>query len=193
MTSELNIIWPVSSEVWRQWLAENHTTDQTIWVACSKKQAKKYTLNHAAAVAEALCYGWIDATTRSFDDEYFLQSFTKRRAKSVWCKANKDKVKELIAGGRMMPPGLAAIETAKQNGYWAILDDVEALKIPHDLQAALHTDLRAEAYFEKICNSEKKRLLQWLVMAKRNETRNKRIAEIVRSCGMELKHKMLSR
>lgn len=193
MTTALNIIRPKSHRAWRQWLVKNHHTDEPIWVACSKKQAAKPTLSHAEAVAEALCYGWIDATTRSLDAEYFIQSFTKRRSKSVWCKANKEKVAELITAGLMMQPGLDAIHAAKKNGYWSILDDVEALKVPADLRQSLKRNLTAEDFFDGLCNSDKKRLLQWIVMAKRPETRAQRIADIVASSSQEQKPKLLAR
>lgn len=193
MITALNIIRPKSPRAWRQWLVKNHHTDETIWVACSKKQASKHTLSHGEAVAEALCYGWIDATTRSLDAEYFIQSFTKRRPKSVWCRANKEKVAELIVAGLMTQPGLDAINAAKKNGYWSILDDAEALKVPSDLRQALKRDLTAKSFFERLCNSDKKRLLQWLVMAKRPETRAQRIAEIFVCSSLEQKPKLLAR
>lgn len=190
MEKDLHIIRPASPGEWREWLLENHETDQTVWVACAKKQAVRYTLNHAEAVAEALCFGWIDGTTRPLDAEYFIQSFTKRRAKSVWCKANKEKVAELTAAGLMLPAGLAAIAAARANGYWSILDDVEALRIPADLVAALEQDTVAAAFFTALSDSDKKRLLTWLVLARRPETRSKRIEEIVsyaaRNCKVPL-------
>lgn len=193
MITALNIIHPKSNRAWRQWLVKNHHTDQTVWVACSKKHAAKHTLSHAEAVAEALCYGWIDATTRSLDAEYFIQSFTKRRPKSVWCKANKEKAAELIAAGLMKQSGLDAINAAKKNGYWNILDDVEALKIPSDLRQALKRNPIAERFFKSLCNSDKKRLLQWLVMAQRPETRAQRIADIFACSSLEQKPKLLAR
>jgi uncharacterized protein YdeI (YjbR/CyaY-like superfamily) len=162
-------------------------------VTCSKKQAAKQTLSRAEAVAEALCYGWIDATARPVDAEYFIQSFTKRRPKSAWCKANKEKVAELIAAGLMTQPGLEAIEAAKQNGYWSILDDAEALKVPTDLRKALKQDLIAADFFDSLCNSDKKRLLHWIYTAKRPETRAQRIAEIFVYSAREQKPKLLAR
>jgi uncharacterized protein YdeI (YjbR/CyaY-like superfamily) len=190
---ELNIIRPKSSRAWRQWLAKNHHKDETVWVTCSKKQAAKPTLSRPEAVAEALCYGWIDGTVRSLDAEYFIQSFTKRRSKSMWCKANKEKVVELIAEGLMMQPGLDAIEAAKQNGYWSILDDGEALKVPADLRQALKRDLTAHGFFHSLCNSDRKRLIHWIALAKRPETKAKRIADIVASTSREQKPKLLAR
>ncbi|PST84494.1 hypothetical protein C7T94_04075 [Pedobacter yulinensis] len=193
MNPELHIIYPESALAWRQWLSQHHETNQTVWVACAKKQASKYTLNHAEAVAEALCFGWIDGTTRSLNAEYFIQSFTKRKSKSMWCRANKEKVAELTANGLMQPAGLAAVHAAKKNGYWTILDEVEALKIPADLRHELHTDMSAEAFFDKLSNSDKKRLLTWLVLAKRPETRAQRIREIVSCAAAGLKPGLLAR
>jgi uncharacterized protein YdeI (YjbR/CyaY-like superfamily) len=193
MTLSLNIIRPKSSRAWRQWLAKNHHSNETIWVACGKKQASSQAITRVEAVAEALCYGWIDATTRSLDAEYFIQSFTKRRPRSVWCKANKEKVAELTAAGLMMQAGLDAIDTAKKNGYWSILDDAEALKVPADLRQALKQDLTAQDFFKSLSNSDRKRLLQWIAMARRPETRAQRISDIVVSSSREQKPKLLAR
>lgn len=164
--------------MWRAWLAKNYHSDETIWVAVSKKDAAKPTLSQSEAVDEALCYGWIDGTARSLDENYFLQSFSRRKPKSVWSKINKEKVSRFIKEGRMAQPGLETIATAKDNGYWSILDDVEALVVPADLETALKKNSAANTYFTALSRSDKKQLLQWIVLAQRPETRQKRIQEV---------------
>lgn len=164
--------------MWRAWLAKNYHSDETIWVAVSKKDAVKPTLSQSEAVDEALCYGWIDGTARSLDENYFLQSFSRRKPKSVWSKINKEKVSRFIKEGLMAQPGMESISTAKANGYWSILDDVEALVIPADLETALKKKPAAHIYFTALSRSDKKQLLQWIVLAQRPETRQKRIQEI---------------
>lgn len=164
--------------MWRAWLAKNYHSDETIWVTVSKKDAVKPTLSQSEAVDEALCYGWIDGTARSLDENYFLQSFSKRKPKSVWSKINKEKVSRFIKEGRMAQPGMESISAAKANGYWSILDDVEALIIPADLEDALKKNPAAYTYFIALSRSDKKQLLQWIVLAQRPETRQKRIQEI---------------
>jgi uncharacterized protein YdeI (YjbR/CyaY-like superfamily) len=178
LAKKIKTLTPKSAGIWRAWLAKNHHSDETIWVAVSKKDAVKPTLSQSEAVDEALCYGWIDGTARSLDENYFLQSFSKRKPKSVWSKINKEKVSRFIKEGRMAQPGMESISAAKANGYWSILDDVEALVIPADLKAALEKNPAANTYFNALSRSAKKQLLQWIVLAQRPETRQKRIQEI---------------
>lgn len=183
MAKEIKQLTPKSQQAWRSWLAKNYQSDETVWVVVSKKNAIKPTLSRSQAVDEALCYGWIDGTTRSLDDHYFLQSFCKRKPKSVWSKINKDKVAYFIKEGRMALPGMESIATAKANGYWAILDEVEALIIPPDLEKELKKKAAANAFFTSLSRSDKKRLLQWIVTAQRADTRQKRIHEIVNAAA----------
>ena len=108
-----------------------------------------------------------------------MQFFTKRKANSVWSKVNKAKVEHLIQTGQMTQAGLDSIEKAKHNGSWTILDDVEALILPADLEQAFQDSPQGLEYFLNLSRSDKRNILQWLVMAKRSETRQKRITEII--------------
>lgn len=93
---------------------------------------------------------------------------------------NKQKIDRLIAEDLMTEAGYASIELAKQNGSWTMIDDVENLVIPIDLQMAFNEKPEAEFYFLNLSKSLKKSLLQWIVLAKREETRKNRISEIIR-------------
>lgn len=179
MTMDLNILRPANAAGWRTWLTQNHQHAVTIWVAVSKKNADRPTLSQSEAVDEALCYGWIDGTARSLDGQYFLQSFSRRKPRSAWSKINKEKISRFEKAGRMAQPGLDSIAVAKENGYWSILDEVEALVLPVDLTKALRKQPSAKSFFNALARSHKKRLLQWIVLAQRPETRAKRIEEIV--------------
>ena len=108
-----------------------------------------------------------------------MQFFSKRKAKSVWSKVNKNKVQQLIDSKLMTEAGFESIEIAKKNGSWTILDEVEDLIIPTDLESQFETRPQAKNYFLSLSRSDKRNILQWLVLAKRPETRAKRIAEIV--------------
>jgi len=180
---------PANRQEWRQWLQQHHNTKQSIWLIYYKKKANTATITWSDAVDEALCFGWIDSTARPVDDERFMQFFTRRKANSVWSKINKGKVQRLIDEGLMMQAGYESIEVAKQNGSWSILDDVEELKIPKDLEKAFKSQPGSKAYFVGLSKSVKKGILQWLVLAKRPETRQKRIAEIAELAGQQLKPK----
>jgi len=129
------------------------------------------------AVDEALCFGWIDSKINKRDDESFYQFFARRNPKSKWSRVNKNKVERLQAEGRMAPEGLAMVELARQNGTWNALDEVENLTIPPDLQQALDALPNAAAHFDAFPRSVKRGILEWILNAKKDETRQKRILE----------------
>lgn len=182
-------ICPANRSQWRQWLQKNHQQKQSIWLIYYKKQAGATTMSRSEGIDEALCFGWIDSTARPIDDEKFMQLFTRRKTNSVWSAINKEKVARLVAEGLMMPAGEQSIEIAKKNGSWSILDDVEALKVPRDLTAALKAHPGAKAFFTGLSKTVRKSMLQWLVLAKRPETRQKRIIEIATLAAQQLKPK----
>ncbi|MEC3881755.1 YdeI/OmpD-associated family protein [Parapedobacter sp. 10938] len=171
-------IYAASNTEWRQWLLENHGTHQGIWLIQYKKHTGKPTISWTDAVDEALCFGWIDSIKKKLDDDRSIQFFSKRKPTGTWSKINKEKVERLIADGLMEQAGLDCVETAKRNGSWTILDTVEALLIPDDLAAALDDHNGSKTYFDSLSKTSRKALLQWVVLAKRPETRQKRIAEI---------------
>lgn len=144
-----------------------------------KKGSKTPSITWSEAVDEALCFGWIDSKKVKIDDEISHQYFCKRGTKSTWSKINKDKIEQLIATGKMTPAGLKCIEIAKKNGSWSILDEVEQLIIPADLIQELQNHDQALEYFESLSKSNKKLMLSWLVFAKTQATRQKRINQIV--------------
>lgn len=180
---------PASRQDWRLWLLENHSSKQSIWLIYHKKKANKPTLSWSEAVDEALCFGWIDSTKRPIDDDLFMQFFCKRKPKSVWSKINKAKVQRLMDEGLMMQAGYASIETAKQNGSWTLLDHAEELKIPKDLEKAFKTQTGSKQFFLSLSKSSRKSMLQWLILARRPETRQKRINEMAELAARKQKPK----
>ncbi len=165
--------------IWREWLAQNHDASPGIWFIFNKKASGKPIVSYDEAVEEALCFGWVDSRPNVLDDERYMLMFSPRKPKSVWSKVNKARIEKLIAEGRMMPPGLAKIEAAKQDGSWSSIDAVEELIIPDDLQMALAANPTAEQYFMAFPPSSKKIILGWIASAKRPETRAKRIEDSV--------------
>jgi uncharacterized protein YdeI (YjbR/CyaY-like superfamily) len=180
---------PNDRKEWRTWLELNHNNKEAVWLIFYKKKSPKYNLSWSESVDEALCFGWIDSTKRSIDSEKYKQYFTKRKAKSIWSKINKDKVRTLIDQGLMKEEGCKSIEIAKENGSWTILDTVEALVIPEDLKEEFANYKGSMEYFASQSNSVKKSLLHWIVSAKRKETRQKRILEIVENASNNSKPK----
>jgi uncharacterized protein YdeI (YjbR/CyaY-like superfamily) len=189
MQPETETFYPKNRHEWRQWLEKNHVDQQSVWVVMYKKQSGKPSILWTDAVDEALCFGWIDSLKKSVDSESSIQFFSKRKPKSAWSKINKDKVTRLIEEGQMTAAGLATIETAKQNGSWSLLDEVEELTIPKDLEQAFKNHHEAKEYFLSLSKSVKKMMLQWVAFAKRPETRQNRINEIAELAGKKMKPK----
>ena len=184
---EIEKICPASRQEWRNWLLENHRSRQSVWLIYNKVKSGNPIVKYSDAVDEDLCFGWIDSKAKPIDDERFMQFF--RKAKSVWSKINKEKVERLISEGLMTDAGFESIAIAKQNGSWSILDTAESLEVPHDLEAEFQKNPGSKDYFLSLSRSDKRNILQWLVLAKRIETRQKRITEIVELAGQRKKPK----
>lgn len=169
---------PKNQKDWRKWLSKNHQAEEAIWLILFKKKSADFNLSWSEAVDEALCFGWIDSTKKTIDEERYQQYFTKRKPKSNWSKVNKQKVDMLIEQGLMEEAGYKSIAIAKENGSWTLLDQVEALEVPDDLMVALKKEHGAYDFFDVLSKSDKKILLYWVISAKRPATKEKRIEEI---------------
>jgi uncharacterized protein YdeI (YjbR/CyaY-like superfamily) len=187
----IEVFHPESQAAWRKWLEKNHLSCQAVWLVFHNKKSALKSITWSEAVDVALCFGWIDSKKVSVNKETTHQYFSKRKPKSTWSRVNKEKVEHLIEQGLMTKAGFQSIEIAKQNGSWTILDEVEALLVPADLDAEFANRPVAKDFFAGLSKSAKKVILSWLVFAKTKETRHKRIAEIVESADQQLKPKHL--
>lgn len=173
------IFYPKSTGEWRKWLEKNHLSKQAVWLVFYKKGSEKKSISWSESVDVALCFGWIDSKKIKIDEETSHQFFSRRKSNSTWSKINKTKIQLLIEEGLMTDAGFDSVERAKQNGSWTILDEVEELIIPKDLEIRFDGKPNAKEYFLNLSKSNRKAILQWIVLAKRPYTRLKRIAEIV--------------
>lgn len=187
--SEIEVFYPKNLAAWRKWLEKNHSSKSSVWLVFYNKASAIPSISWSEAVDMALCFGWIDSKKIAIDKEKSHQFFSKRKAKSTWSKINKEKVIKLIDAGHMTEAGLISIEIAKQNGSWTILDDVEELIIPKDLEKEFKKHPGSKDFFLSLSKSVKKGMLQWLVLAKRPETRQNRISEIAQMAAQKLKPK----
>ena len=167
-------------EAWRAWLAEHHATATGAWLVSWKKATGRPSVGYDAAVEEALCVGWVDSTGRRLDDERSLLYFAPRKARSGWSRPNKERVARLTAAGLLRPAGQAVVEAAQADGSWSLLDDVEDLVVPDDLRAALRARPGAEDHWEAFPRSARRGILEWIVKARRPETRARRVDETAR-------------
>ena len=142
-----------------------------------KPRTGKPAIPYEEAVCEALCFGWIDSTYRSLDEERGALWWSPRRKGSLWASTNKERVERLEAEGRMTDAGRAAIEAAKADGSWSILEPVEALIVPDDLTAAFDARPGARSNGRPFAPTAKRAYLLWIATAKREATRSKRVEE----------------
>ena len=168
---------------WRAWLVSNHATSGGAWLVTWRSRSGRVGLDYEAAIEEALCFGWVDSTGGRVDDDRGKLYFAPRKPRSPWAATNKARVERLTAEGRMAPAGLAAIERARANGSWEVLDTVERLEIPADLAAALAAHPGAAANFAAFPPSGRKMQLAWVALAQRPETRASRIATIAEAAA----------
>ena len=165
---------------WHDWLAEHHASSDGVWIKFAKKGSGLPTVVYAEAVEEALIHGWIDGQVKRIDDDFYMQRFTPRRARSVWSKINRAKAEKLIAEGRMAPAGLAEVERAKADGRWErAYDSPTTATVPDDLRAALDASPAAARCFAELDGNNRYAILHRLQNTKRAETRAKKIAQYV--------------
>jgi uncharacterized protein YdeI (YjbR/CyaY-like superfamily) len=152
-----------------------------VWIKTAKAKSGIASINYAQALEAALCWGWIDGQSRRIDEDWYVQKFTPRAARSMWSKINCGKAAALIASGKMKPPGLAEVERAKKDGRWArAYDSWSGAQVPDDLTDALKRNKRASAFFAGLDSRNRYAILHRIQTVKKPETRARRIAEFVR-------------
>ncbi|MFI7065909.1 YdeI family protein [Kribbella sp. NPDC050124] len=174
----------LTADEWRAWLAANGRTERSVWLVVHRDAAGP---NLAEAVENALCFGWIDSKTVKRDDRTTYQCFTPRNSRSTWSKVNRDRVERLTAAGRMQPPGQELIDLAKRTGTWDLLADAQNLIVPDDLAAALAANAQADQHFRAFPPSARRAILEWITLAKRPETRARRIEQTVTQAAQDLR------
>jgi uncharacterized protein YdeI (YjbR/CyaY-like superfamily) len=174
-------------EAWRAWLAAHHAERSEIWLVFLKKHVGEPCVALDEAVEEALCFGWIDGLLRRIDERSHALRFSPRKATSQWSPSNKQRVDRLVAAGRMMPAGMAAVEAAKANAAW---DDLASRMVdvtPDDLEQALAKVPDAAERWRTWPPSHRRAFIAWVLQAKRAETRQRRIDEVVRRAAANLR------
>jgi uncharacterized protein YdeI (YjbR/CyaY-like superfamily) len=183
MAIELPELLVPDAAAWRAWLAENHASSPGVWLVLTKKGGQVTELNYAAALDEALCFGWIDGVVRSIDSERHQQRFTPRKKRSTWSAVNIAKVAKLTEEGRMAPAGERAFaaRTEDNSGIYAFEQGHVAL--PPEYEERLRADVAAWAYWEARPPGYRRIATWWVISAKRPETRERRIATLVEDCA----------
>lgn len=165
---------------WRRWLRAHHSKATEAFVFMHKKDAASQGLRYLEALDEALCFGWIDGRVRAHDANRFVLRFSPRKPDSRWSESNRERVERLVREGRMQPPGLAAVEAARRSGAWASATRPSRVpRMPADLKRALQEDEPAWSNFRVWGNSARSACIRWVLDAKTEGTRERRIARIV--------------
>jgi uncharacterized protein YdeI (YjbR/CyaY-like superfamily) len=173
-----DLVHPTTTAAWRRWLERHHATSSGVWLVSWKSHTGKKAISYEDGVIEALAFGWIDSKQRALDPDRTALWYCPRKPASGWSRTNKVRVEKLLAERRMAAAGQRAIDVAKENGAWSLLDEVEDLVVPPDLAAAFRRHKGSSGHWESFPRSARRALLAWIVQAKKPETRAKRIEEV---------------
>ena len=178
----------------RAWLEENHERAAELWVGFHKKATGRPSITWPEAVDEALCFGWIDGIRRSLGDESYVIRFTPRKPRSTWSAVNIARAKALIAEGRMRPAGLAAFE-ARSDDRSAIYsyEQRHEVRLAPDEEREFRANERAWEFFQAQPISYRRPALWWVVSAKREETRARRLRTLIEDSENSRRLRHLSR
>lgn len=169
-----------TAKAWAVWLKKNHASSPGLWVKFYKKASGVASLSYAQALDEALCWGWIDAQVKSFDDQAWIHRFLPRRPRSSWSKRNREHVARLEKAGRMQAPGAAQVAAAKADGRWEqAYDPPSQAQVPEDLLKALAKHKPALAFYRSLNRANHYAMVYRLQTAKKPETRARRLELIL--------------
>ncbi|HEV3461575.1 MAG TPA: YdeI/OmpD-associated family protein [Candidatus Dormibacteraeota bacterium] len=165
----------------RAWLDDNHATATELWVGFYRRGTGKTSITWAELVDEELCFGWIDGVRRGIDDVSYSNRITPRKPRSTWSAINIARAKELIKHGRMRPAGLRAFErrTDERSAIYSY-EQRQAARLDPEAERAFRFNKKAWAFFESQPPSYRRTAIYWVISAKREETRQKRLATLIR-------------
>jgi uncharacterized protein YdeI (YjbR/CyaY-like superfamily) len=164
---------------WRDWLAENCKFKKSVCLIVYHQKSKIPSVHFREAIEEAVCFGWVDSRANKRDGESFYLLFSRRNPKSSWGKISKERAEKMIREGLMTPHGQAVIDLAKKTGTWEVLADAHNAVIPDDLQELFDKNETAFKNFQTFSPSSKRVILEWILKAKKPETRQQRIIQTV--------------
>lgn len=177
---EFSVLLFETAKEWLQWLDSHHASANGVWLRFAKKASPLTSVSYAQALEAALCYGWIDGQSKTYDADSWIQKFTPRRARSLWSKVNREKALALIESGQMQTAGLAEIERARAGGRWdAAYHSQSQAEVPVELAEALEKNPVARDFFAALNKTNRYAIIFRIQTAKKPETRAKRIEQLV--------------
>ena len=170
---------PKTVDQWRRWLADHHDSEAEVWLVFHKLHTGVASIDYKDALDEALCFGWVDSLVKRLDEQRYARKFTPRRADSRWSGINRRRYAALKASGRLKPAGIDRAPTGRSYGPLPARYKMPS-KVPAYIQIALRKHPRALRHFEALAPSHRRRYLGWIESAKHDETKARRLKEVIR-------------
>ncbi len=179
MTAQGSARYFSSPSAFRAWLEKHHAKARELLVGFHKKHTGKPTLTWSESVDEALCFGWIDGVRKSVDAERYTIRFTPRKPASIWSAINVAKVEALEAAGKMTGPGRAAFAKKNEHRTGLYSHENRPHELPREFRAVMAANLKAAKHFDSRAPSYRRSAVWWVISAKQQATRDRRIAALV--------------
>lgn len=187
MTKEPPVLKIRTSAAWRRWLERHHGTSRGVWLEFYKKHTGKATFRYPEALDEALCFGWIDSILKRIDEDRYMQKFTPRTNRLNWSQTNLRHMKGLIKAGKMTDAGFRALgvpladagATPAPGKARPVSLRRPALVVPDSLQASIDRNPKARAFWRDLAPGYRRRYVGWILDAKKEDTRQRRITEVI--------------
>ncbi|MEV6430657.1 YdeI/OmpD-associated family protein [Nocardia sp. NPDC051463] len=183
----MNLLFVSTIDEWRTWLAEHGRSEKEIWLVIHHKNSGVPSLRYGEAIEHALCYGWIDGLHRKRDANSSQLRFSPRTPRSTWSRVNRERAANMIERGLMTEHGRALIDLAVAKGAWEVVADDDRWAVPDDLRVLLDRNDAARTNFESFPPSAKRLILEWIVTAKRADTRGRRIKRTVELAAVNVR------
>jgi uncharacterized protein YdeI (YjbR/CyaY-like superfamily) len=175
--AELPLFEAASRPAWRRWLERRHASSTGVWLVFHKQHTGLPSIDYDDAVREALCFGWIDSLVKRLDEDRFARKFTPRKPGSAWSESNSKRWAELDAAGALAPAGRAASPEGARLAKPP--SRVDLRELPDYVATALARNRKAKSFFESLPPNEKRRMVGWIDAAKRTETKERRLREVM--------------
>jgi uncharacterized protein YdeI (YjbR/CyaY-like superfamily) len=163
----------------RKWFKSHHASATELWIGFYKKNSGKASITWPESVDAALCFGWIDGIRKSIDEDSYMIRFTPRKLRSIWSSVNIKRAKELLAAGLMQPAGLKAFEARQENRSGIYSYEQRTADLPDQYGKLLKKNSAAWQFFDVQSPSYKKAANWWVLSARKEETRLKRLKKLI--------------
>jgi uncharacterized protein YdeI (YjbR/CyaY-like superfamily) len=183
----VKIVFFLSASDLRKWFEKHHTTTQELWVGYYKKDSGKRSITWPESVDEALCVGWIDGIRKRLDDCSYMIRFSPRKPGSIWGVVNVRRAQALIGEGRMGPSGLKAFQARRENKSGVYSYEQRQARLEEPFRSLMRKNKMAWDFFQAQPSSYKKAAGWWVISAKKQETRLKRLDSLIQDSARELR------